>query len=138
MNEKHKNWLKKIGVAGFLFFLIKGILWLVLGTAFYKWLKDLFIISTTILLPVFAEAQTTSEIKPVKKEFQTPQYPHYQKPSFQLYQPERKPFFCRLEDKMNVSKKSQFRFRLGSFDYTNKLEYSDVLMIPEIETSKKP
>jgi hypothetical protein len=32
MNEKRslKTWLKKIGVAGFLFFLIKGLLWLII------------------------------------------------------------------------------------------------------------
>lgn len=26
--EKNRAWLKKIGVAGFLFFLIKGLIWL--------------------------------------------------------------------------------------------------------------
>lgn len=29
--EKMMLWLKRVGVAGFLFFLIKGILWLYLG-----------------------------------------------------------------------------------------------------------
>lgn len=27
--EKVKTWLKRIGIAGFLFFLIKGIIWLI-------------------------------------------------------------------------------------------------------------
>ena len=26
-----KNWLKKVGIAGFIFFLAKGIIWLILG-----------------------------------------------------------------------------------------------------------
>jgi hypothetical protein len=29
MNSKYKAWLKKIGLAGFLFFLLKGLGWLV-------------------------------------------------------------------------------------------------------------
>jgi hypothetical protein len=29
--ESRKLWLKRIGVAGFLFFLLKGIAWLVIG-----------------------------------------------------------------------------------------------------------
>lgn len=32
MNENKKAWLKKIGIAGFLFFLIKGLFWLALFT----------------------------------------------------------------------------------------------------------
>ena len=28
MNEKMKLWLKRMGVAGFLFFLIKGLVWI--------------------------------------------------------------------------------------------------------------
>jgi hypothetical protein len=28
-DNKLKSWLKKIGIAGFLFFLIKGLIWLV-------------------------------------------------------------------------------------------------------------
>lgn len=28
MNEKNKLWLKRIGVGGFLFFLIKGLIWI--------------------------------------------------------------------------------------------------------------
>lgn len=30
MNSKLKIWLKRLGIAGFLFFLIKGLIWLVL------------------------------------------------------------------------------------------------------------
>ena len=29
MKKEHSTWLKRIGVVGFLFFLIKGIIWLV-------------------------------------------------------------------------------------------------------------
>jgi hypothetical protein len=28
---RRKNWLKKIGLVGFLFFLIKGLIWLIIG-----------------------------------------------------------------------------------------------------------
>jgi len=31
------KWLKRLGVAGFLFFLIKGILWLVVGGALLRY-----------------------------------------------------------------------------------------------------
>ncbi|MGF7217638.1 hypothetical protein GGR92_003813 [Spirosoma lacussanchae] len=30
MNEKFRMWLKRVGWAGFLFFLIKGLLWLII------------------------------------------------------------------------------------------------------------
>lgn len=29
--ERNKSWLRKVGLAGFLFFLLKGIVWLVVG-----------------------------------------------------------------------------------------------------------
>lgn len=29
--ERNKSWLRKVGLAGFLFFLLKGIAWLVVG-----------------------------------------------------------------------------------------------------------
>jgi DMSO reductase anchor subunit len=29
--ERNKSWLRKVGIAGFLFFLLKGIAWLVVG-----------------------------------------------------------------------------------------------------------
>ncbi len=38
--EKKKGvikWIKRLGVAGFLFFLIKGILWLTVGAAILKY-----------------------------------------------------------------------------------------------------
>ncbi len=31
------DWLKRIGVAGFLFFLIKGLVWLALGFGLLEW-----------------------------------------------------------------------------------------------------
>lgn len=31
--SKAKTWLKRIGIAGFLFFLVKGLLWLAFGSA---------------------------------------------------------------------------------------------------------
>jgi len=34
--SKNKTWLRKIGLAGFLFFLLKGIMWLVIGYAILK------------------------------------------------------------------------------------------------------
>jgi hypothetical protein len=32
-NDQTKSWLKRLGVAGFLFFLIKGLLWLIVPAA---------------------------------------------------------------------------------------------------------
>ena len=58
MNEKNKKWIKGIGLVGFLFFLLKGILWLILGSAFYTWLKELLVILFTVCLPVFIIAQS--------------------------------------------------------------------------------
>jgi hypothetical protein len=40
VDAKKIGWLKKLGVAGFLFFLIKGILWLVLFAAVAFGLAD--------------------------------------------------------------------------------------------------
>jgi hypothetical protein len=40
--DKTKKILKKLGIAGFLFFLIKGIIWLVAGAFIIEWLRDLF------------------------------------------------------------------------------------------------
>lgn len=34
--EQKKQWLKKLGLLGFLFFLIKGIAWIVVGYMAYK------------------------------------------------------------------------------------------------------
>ncbi len=39
MNENKKKWLKRFGLAGFLFFLIKGLVWLVVFYAAYKGCK---------------------------------------------------------------------------------------------------
>jgi len=34
--EERNQWLKRIGIAGFLFFLVKGIIWI--GVALFVWL----------------------------------------------------------------------------------------------------
>jgi len=39
---KFKLWLKRIGVVGFLFFLIKGLIWLAIFAGAGKWIKGLF------------------------------------------------------------------------------------------------
>jgi len=36
MDERRKQWLKRFGFAGFLFFLIKGIAWLVVAYMAYN------------------------------------------------------------------------------------------------------
>lgn len=33
--SKAKSWLKKLGIAGFLFFLVKGLIWIVVAAAAY-------------------------------------------------------------------------------------------------------
>jgi hypothetical protein len=35
--EKARRWLKRLGIAGFVFFLAKGILWLIVGGALFKY-----------------------------------------------------------------------------------------------------
>ncbi|MEZ5013536.1 MAG: hypothetical protein R2794_04530 [Chitinophagales bacterium] len=40
LNEKTKKFLRRFGWAGFLFFLIKGLIWLAAGSAIIKWLTD--------------------------------------------------------------------------------------------------
>jgi hypothetical protein len=40
--EKTKMWLKRIGWAGFFFFLVKGIVWLVAGKAILDWIRRTF------------------------------------------------------------------------------------------------
>ncbi len=36
-NKNRKRWLKRLGIAGFMLFLIKGLVWL--GIAFWAWMK---------------------------------------------------------------------------------------------------
>lgn len=36
-NSNRKEWLKKLSVAGFLFFLVKGLVWV--GVAIFAWLE---------------------------------------------------------------------------------------------------
>jgi len=40
--DKTRLWFKRIGWIGFLFFLIKGILWLVAGAAIIEWFNRVF------------------------------------------------------------------------------------------------
>lgn len=37
-----KPWLKKIGVAGFLFFFVKGLVWLAIFSGLGKWVVSMF------------------------------------------------------------------------------------------------
>lgn len=40
--EKTMMWLKRFGWAGFFFFLIKGIVWLIAGAAIIEWFQKAF------------------------------------------------------------------------------------------------
>lgn len=42
ISDKTKAYLKRIGWAGFFFFLIKGIIWLVAGKAIIDWIRSTF------------------------------------------------------------------------------------------------
>jgi hypothetical protein len=42
MNKNLKPWLKRIGMAGFLFFLIKGLVWIAIFAGLGNWLVSLF------------------------------------------------------------------------------------------------
>lgn len=126
MNEKTKQWLKNIGIAGFLFFLFKGILWLIFGTAIYKWLKTLLVISAASLCPVLIYAQTTP-IHFNKYKINNPIHFPMKSPQIGIHESNPKPFFCKLEDRLNENKKTYFKFRLGTVEYSNDLEYSQYL-----------
>ena len=126
MNEKSKQWLKNIGIAGFLFFLFKGILWLIFGTAFYKWLNTLLVISAATIIPFYLQAQIIPNTFFEIKQYNINTKP-IKKPNLCLNEFQVKPFFCKLEDQLNDNKKTVFKFRLGSMEYTNQLEYSKFL-----------
>ncbi len=51
MDNKKLKWIKRLGIAGFLFFLVKGILWLVFGAAVWKWLKGFLLLFTVVISP---------------------------------------------------------------------------------------
>lgn len=132
MNEKYKNWLKKFGIAGFLFFLIKGILWLIFGTAIYKWIKDMLFISAASLIPCIVLGQNLNNTDPVDYLSKFNQCISIQ--STPILLPEdiyTKAFFCRLEDKWNQNKTTSIKFRLGSLEYSNALEYSKMFFVNE-------
>jgi hypothetical protein len=42
MEENKKSWLKRIGIAGFLFFLIKGLIWIAIFFGAGKWISNIF------------------------------------------------------------------------------------------------
>jgi hypothetical protein len=126
MNEKYKNLLKKFGIAGFLFFLIKGILWLIFGTAIYKWLKSLIVLGLSLVIPYFSISQDVSIMEDQKRLLtQSVKYPQLN----HIFYLDKitKPFFCKLENKLLVNFKTPLAFRLGSLEYSNQLEYASIL-----------
>lgn len=137
MQEKHKNWLKKFGIAGFLFFLIKGILWLVFGTAIYKWLKTLMVFNVLFIFPFLAFSQVIFQ---EKKSFRLNLISIHPPILFNAFQSDRntKPFFCRLEDKLNGKLKTPIKFRLGSLEYSNQMEYNDLRLRSQKHFKKLP
>lgn len=40
--NKSRKWLKRLGWVGFLFFLVKGIIWLLAGAVIIEWMRNLF------------------------------------------------------------------------------------------------
>lgn len=132
MKTKHKDLLKKIGIAGFLFFLVKGIIWLLLGSAFYKWLKELVIINLFSLIPFMLNAQSLNYSVDSLKMI-TANYFQLHKPILSLNNTIEKPFFCKLEDQLNHNKKTYLKFRLGSMEYSNQLEYAKYLYNGKLE-----
>lgn len=133
MNENTKRWLKKIGVVGFLFFLLKGIVWLVFGAAIFNWLKSLFVGTILLIVPciLFAQAHplTLHEIS----NFGTFYWQRDQQ-KFWIKELYPKPFFCRLEDQLNDNKKTTLKFRLGSLEYSNEMEYSKYFLRKDKES----
>jgi hypothetical protein len=39
-SERNKKWLKRLGWGGFLFFLVKGLIWLVVFFGLWEWLSN--------------------------------------------------------------------------------------------------
>lgn len=124
MDEKYKNYIKKLGVAGFLFFLIKGILWLIFGSALYKWFKSLAILGSLSIIPVVSFSQIKSKYTVNKNlKFEILQASNIQSINGLEFGKRETPLFCRLENRLNPERKQWLSFRLGSRDYTDKLEY---------------
>ena len=114
MREDHKKWIKKIGIAGFLFFLIKGLLWLFLGVQFLS--IFIIILSASTLNAQFKSVEKMDNIFLHKFEFINKVH----LVSDIIYKPG---FFCKLEDKIPNTAPLKLNFSLGSLDYTNYLEY---------------
>ena len=136
MSSKHKmqkqkiNFLKSLGIAGFLFFLIKGILWLIFGTAIYKWFQSIL---TTLFLIIFANSMLHSQSSNFSQSehlfSKEPQlfytYAFTNKNIVQKYTTQA--FFCKLEKSINPKSFQRFSFRLGNHNYCNQLEYGKYL-----------
>ncbi len=122
MNERYKNYLRKIGIAGFLFFLIKGLLWLIFGTALIKWIKGLVITTALASIPFFISAQPENKFELKKRILSS----NTQKPNLDHWLAKssiNRAFFCKIEDKYLFNNFTGLNFRLGSKNYTNELEY---------------
>jgi len=137
MNEKYKNLFKKLGLAGFLFFLIKGILWLVFGTALFKWLKGCVITGALLSFPLCIYSQQAK----LDSLFSVFKHLSIQKDktlfNYKNQNCERA-FFCKLEDHYLLNHKLPMSFRLGSAQYTNAMEYPNQwrLVDPAIKSAK--
>ena len=122
MNEKYKNLFKKLGLAGFLFFLIKGILWLVFGIALIKWLKGRITTGALLSFPLCIYSQQAK----LDSLFSVFKHSSIQKDktlfNYKNQNCERA-FFCKLEDHYLLNNKLPMSFRLGSAQYTNAMEY---------------
>ncbi|HRG68640.1 MAG: hypothetical protein JNL65_06830 [Saprospiraceae bacterium] len=122
MEEKYKSIFKKLGIAGFMFFLIKGIMWLIFGTALIKWLKGLMVTSAILCFPLLVYCQTSSQDSLKNYFFNTSIQKNNTAINFSS-QYGKRAFFCKLEDHYLQKNKLSFSFRLGSSFYTNSLEY---------------
>lgn len=122
MNEKYKNLFKKLGLAGFLFFLIKGILWLIFGTALFKWLKGCIVTGALLSLPLCICGQQSMHDS-LYTAFMNSSNPIIKTRSLHTNQTCKRAFFCKLEDNYLQKNILPISFRLGSSNYTNSLEY---------------
>ncbi len=129
MSKSKYRFLKHIGIAGFLFFLIKGILWLLFGTAIYRWVQSVLSICVFLFLALTAVSQSQNMPPPSLS------FPIFLEktstPSSYLQHPVdnyvEQAFFCKLENKLNPKKFQRFSFRLGNHNYCNNLEYGKYL-----------
>lgn len=121
MDSNKSNWIKKIGIVGFLFFLIKGILWLVFGAAALKWLQNIF--ALFFIMGLSVELKIHAQYSPYHKKDKLVSTENKLFVSTIEYKVPKQNLFCNWEHKLDHKLQIPIAFRLGNLAYTRSLEY---------------